>query len=281
MIQLGMHPSLTKSYKNAYPFRLCTTSFIYPDAYVPNVRMLGPCVDEVELLFFESAPESLPSESELRALADLAGEFDLTYNIHLPTDISPCDADPARARNAAETFRRIIDMTRFLAPTTYTLHLPYDRKSNGEDEVKKWRDDAHKGMTRILAGGVASRTISIETLDYPIDRAAPIISDLDLSVCLDIGHLIIHNFDIRAIFVKHRDRTSIIHLHGAHDGRDHLPLDRLPGGEKEAVMEILKKFSGVVSIEVFRRDYLAASLSFLESNFRSALPRSGYSGAIK
>ncbi len=265
-----MYRPLPKSYKNAFPFRLCTTSFIYPDKYVPNVRMLGPCVDEVELLMFESAPGSLPSQKELQELAGLAEEFDLTFNIHLPTDISPCDPEPSRARHAAETFRRIIHMTRRLSPTAYTLHLPYDRRSSTGDHVKKWRDAAHKGMTRILEGGVDARAITIETLDYPLDWAAPIISDLDLSVCLDIGHLVINDFDIREFFAEYQDKTAIIHLHGADNGRDHLPLDKLPPVEVEAVMDILNAFSGVVSIEVFSHDYLITSLSFLENVFQSA-----------
>ncbi len=268
-----MHRPLPRSYKNAFPFRLCTTSFIYPDTYVPNVRMLGPCVDEIELLMFESAPGSLPSQKELRALADLAEEFDVTFNIHLPTDISLCDPEPSRARRAAETFRRIIHMTRTLSPSTCTLHLPYDRTSSTENHVKKWRDAAHEGITRILAGGVDGRAITIETLDYPLDWAKPLIHDLDLSVCLDIGHLIINNFDIREMFSEYQDRTAIIHLHGADNGRDHLPLDRLPPNETPAVMGILNAFSGVVSIEVFSYNYLSASLPFLENAFQSASHR--------
>ncbi|MCP4687172.1 MAG: sugar phosphate isomerase/epimerase, partial [Desulfobacterales bacterium] len=207
-----MHQPLPKSYKNVFPFRLCTTSFIYPDRYAPNVRMLGPFVDEVELLLFESAPESLPTSREIQTLAGLAREFDLTFNIHLPTDISLCDPDPSRARGAAEIFRRIIRMTGSLSPTTYTLHLPYDQASAGEDHIARWRDAAHEGVASLLEGGVESRAITIETLDYPLDWAAPVISDLDLSVCLDIGHLVIHGFDPRRIFAEYRDQTTLIHL---------------------------------------------------------------------
>jgi hypothetical protein len=58
------YPRLTKSYKGFYPFKLATTSFIYPDDYIPNVKMLGPFVDEIELLLFESNDiESLFSAS--------------------------------------------------------------------------------------------------------------------------------------------------------------------------------------------------------------------------
>ena len=36
-----MYQPLQKSFKKAYPFKLCTTSFIYPDHLLPNVKMLA------------------------------------------------------------------------------------------------------------------------------------------------------------------------------------------------------------------------------------------------
>ena len=50
-----------RAHKSGYPFRLGTTSFIYPAGWAENVARLAPLVDEVELLFFESQiPGSLP-----------------------------------------------------------------------------------------------------------------------------------------------------------------------------------------------------------------------------
>src|SRR5210317_1315717 len=102
--QLDNYPSLTKVYKGLYPFKICTTSFIYPDHYIPNVRMLGPYMDEIELLLFESlGSEVLPSRAVISELCRLAGDFDLSYNVHLPTDISISDRDPAQQQRAVET----------------------------------------------------------------------------------------------------------------------------------------------------------------------------------
>jgi hypothetical protein len=86
-----MYPALPKSYKGVYPFKIGTTSFIYPASYTQNVTMLAPYVDEIELLLFESAPDSLPSIHEIKKLLSLSKEFDLTYNVHLPIDISLSD----------------------------------------------------------------------------------------------------------------------------------------------------------------------------------------------
>ena len=43
------YPVLSKSYKGAYPFKPCAPSFIYPDHYVPNVKLLGAFVDEIPI----------------------------------------------------------------------------------------------------------------------------------------------------------------------------------------------------------------------------------------
>jgi hypothetical protein len=77
------YPHLPKSYKGFYPFKLATTSFIYPDDYIPNVKMLGPFVDEIELLLFESnAIESFFSASIIDKLQRLATDLNLSYNSH-------------------------------------------------------------------------------------------------------------------------------------------------------------------------------------------------------
>ena len=84
-----IYPSLTRSYKGFYPFTLATTSFIYPDDYVPNVSLLGSYFDEIELLLFESRDiESLFPNSIVDELNRLAQDLNIGYNVHLPTDIS-------------------------------------------------------------------------------------------------------------------------------------------------------------------------------------------------
>ena len=100
------YPSLTKSYKGVYPFKLATTSFIYPDDYIPNVKMLGSFFDEIELLLFESKNiESLFPKSVVNELQCLAKDLDIGYNVHLPTDISISATDPHLQRDAIESYK--------------------------------------------------------------------------------------------------------------------------------------------------------------------------------
>ena len=255
-----MYPPLPKSYKGVYPFTLAGTSYIYPDHIIPNVKMLGPYLDEIELLLLEStAKDSLPSKDEIKTLSMLAEEFDLSYNIHLPTDIFLADRDPSTRRSAIEIVKQVIDLTIPLSPSTYTLHLLY----NGES-VKRWKELVRKSMKELLRTRIKSKTISIETLTYPFEWVERIISDLDLSICIDFGHLVACGFDIEETFKKYSDRTSIIHLHGVENTGDHISLDRFPKDEIGSVVKILKRFTGIVSLEVFSYDHLEVSLRFLE-----------------
>lgn len=261
---------LTKSYKNAYPFKLATTSFIYQDDYIPNVRMLGSYVDEVELLMFESAwPDSLPSSKTVQALKNLGNEMGLAYNIHLPTDISLSSPDKTLMNRSADVLQRFIEQTAPLSPSTFTLHLPFNMDSYDKDSVKAWQNMAYEGMRKLLSSGLKSHMISVETLDYPFEWAKPLIDDLNLSVCMDMGHLMLYDFDVKTFFNEFSDKISIIHLHGVRDGKDHISLDNLSKENTESVIEILRRYTGVVSLEVFSYKHLVPSLEFLEKEWKT------------
>ena len=259
-----MYPSLPKPYKGLYQFSLGTTSFIYPDHYLPNVKMLGPYLDEIELLLFESAYDSLPSKHEIKELSIVAEEFDITYDIHLPLDIHLGDKNPIIRRRAIESIQRIIDLTLPLMPSVYILHVSFNEDSSKTDTVNKWQERIYESMGRLLSTGIKSRSIAIENLMYPFEWVEEVISSLNLSVCIDIGHLILMNADRKETFAKHHHRTPIIHLHGVKNNLDHLSLDKLPDNETSDVMKILKGYAGIAIIEVFSYNNLQASLKYLE-----------------
>ena len=260
----NLYPVLSKSYKGVYPFKLCAPSFIYPDHYVPNVKLLGPFLDEIELLLFESAPaDSLLSGREINTLSQLSQELDLTYNIHLPTDISIGDPDPVKQQQAVDSLIQVVECVAPLRPTTYTLHVPYEDDLGDKDKIKGWQEDVYRNLLKILATGVGN-LIAVETLDYPFEIIETIISDLNMSICMDLGHLIVHGQDLKRVSDKYLDNTSIIHLHGVENKKDHLALNRLPKPLAGPVFEILGQFSGSVSLEVFSFENLAASLHYFE-----------------
>ena len=263
-----MYSSLNKSYKGVFPFRIATTSFIYPDHYVPNVKMLGPYFDEIELLLFESLPpDVLPGSAVIAQLARLAEKYDLTYNVHLPTDISITDPHPSKQKGAIDTILNIIDLTSPLSPSGYALHIPYNRDSFEPETVKKWQHQALANLKKILAAGIQPDSILVETLDYPCELLSEIIGELDLNICLDLGHLMLRGYDIKNAFNRYGAKTAMIHLHGFMNNRDHLDLNTLSGDNIEPLLWILRQFTKTVSLEVFSFEDLQASLMFLEKHW--------------
>ena len=267
--QITKYPSLTQSYKGRYPFKICTTSFIYPDHYIPNVKMLGPYLDEIELLFFESRyAGALPAGSVVVDLGRLAAEFDISYNAHLPTDVSISAPDSAGQKEAVATMIRTIERVQPLDPSALILHVPYDGAFDDEDDKRNWQDRVYHNLVKILSVVENNKIIAIETLDYPMELLEEIIIELDLSICLDLGHLMVYDYDIVEEFNKFAEKTSVLHVHGVENKIDHMTLERLSDNLFELVCMVLNQFTGVVSLEVFSFDNLDSSLKYLESRWR-------------
>jgi sugar phosphate isomerase/epimerase len=230
--------------------------------------MLGPYLEDIELLLFESKHTSaLPSRQVIAHLSSLANDFDLSYNVHLPTDISLSSRNPDEQAIAVDTILRVMELIETLAPSTLTLHVPYDEDSLKEAHVKNWQERVFKNLTKILAAGVKSQLISIENLDYPFEIVEKIICDLELSICLDLGHLIVHDDDIQTFFNRNRSKISIMHLYGVDQKHYHKSLNQLPERFIDPMLDILKKFKGSVSLEVFALNHLTDSLKFLEKHW--------------
>ena len=128
-----------------------------------------------------------------------------------------------------------------------------------------------ESLVRLIAAVGSPAGISVETLDYPLEWLAEVIDDLGLAVCMDVGHLLLHGREPAEVMRRFASRISILHLHGVAAGRDHLALDRLRPSAAEDVLKVLSGFKGIVSLEVFNFDDLAASLNWLEERFMRAV----------
>ncbi len=263
-----MYPHLPKSCKNAYPFRISAPSFIYPDDYIPNVQMLGPYLDEIEMLCFESHESCLPSQKTILELESLAKKFKFTYNVHLPSDLDPGNPERKEQKRFVENTLRIMYLTQPLEPTTYILHLPYDQAPIGRLCDKAWQVRISESIRRLMDAGVKGPSLSVETLNYPLEWIEPILLEYDLRVCLDMGHLIVNHENIETTYHRFAEQTTMIHLHGVNNGKDHLSLDVFDQNWLDRIFSILKRFTGTVSIEVFSYNHLLTSLVVLEKNMR-------------
>ena len=253
--------------KGRFPFRLGTTSYILPDAILPNVRFLAPLLDEIELVLFESGREdNLPSPADIADLSALGAAQDLTYNVHLPTDVLLGHPDEEIRIAACATVMRFYERTRSLPPTLYCLHL--EKGKEGEmtpDQVGPWLTNTMYSLENLLAAGLPRDRVAVENIDYTFRWIYPLVREFDLPICLDIGHLLIQGEDLETYLDLYGDRTVMIHLHGVEEGRDHRSLAGIPDREWGMVASFLKDFRGGLSLEVFSLEDLHRSLTKMEA----------------
>jgi len=264
-----LYSPLPKCYKNMFPFRLSTTSYIYPDHILPNVAMLAPFLDEIELVLFESkGQDNFPSDDEMKALVDFTLRQEVNFNVHLPIDIFLGDEEEEVRVKGVTIVKKVMERTLYLKPSIYTLHFDLRNKVGREEtDIETWRKRITQSIKEIAEYGIEPSRISIETLGYPFEWIEDIIRDFSFSICLDIGHILIQDQDLRLYLEKYLANTSIIHLHGFQNGIDHLGIDRLPESPLKLILSSLRNYRGIVSIEVFSIDDLKRSLITLEEKW--------------
>lgn len=226
-------------------------------------------MDEIELIFFESEGEdNLPSVDDVKQLVSIASDTDLSYNIHLPLDIFLGDADPGVRENGVRCVQKIIELTAPLEPSTYTIHFEIRTPHGGNcEDLAGWKEQLGDSVEAILNTGIASSSIAVETLHYPFEHVEDIVASLDLSICLDLGHVIAQSYSVSDYARRYLEKTPVVHLHGVRNGKDHRSLDVLDKKILNNVSSVLSSFRGVVSIEVFSFVDLSTSLMLLETQF--------------
>ncbi len=251
-----------------FPFRLGTSSYIVPADLVTNVRYLARALDDVELVLFESDEISnLPDAEAIEELGRIARRHDLTYTVHLPLD-TWLGAEGEERRRSVHKCLRVIERTAPLHPHGYILHLHGDRRgAEPSEELPRWLDGCQRSVRELLDHGVPPDRICVETLDYPFELVEPLIGELGLSVCLDVGHLLLYGRCVESHLERLIERCRVVHLHGIRDGKDHRDIRTVP---KELLSLLLNTLSQedagsrVLTLEVFSEDHLLRSLDVLE-----------------
>lgn len=248
-----------------FPFKLATTSYIYPDHILPNVVSLAHFLDEIELVLFETeAGADLTGDEQVQALQELSSRNNLSYDVHLPMDIFLGDRGGKKRAEGMDVIRRLIQQTLCLNPSVYILHLD----PGAETDLKGWRERIVESLQVLSRCGIESKRISVETLGYPFEWVEDIVKRFDFSICLDIGHILTHGQDLRLYFKKYLPETSMVHLHGFQNGIDHQGIDHLPEETLALILSHLRNYQGIVSIEVFSIDDLKRSLLTLEEAWK-------------
>ena len=233
---------------------------------MPNLRFLGPYVDEIELVLFDSRQEgSLPSKAEIQEMAVLSRDLEFSYNVHLPTDIFLGSSNSRERRDACETLLRFYEGTLALDPTACVLHFEGEPPGAPPkmEELAEWRRHLRASLEWLLDHGFNRNGMALENLSYPFAWVDILAEEFGLNICLDLGHLLLQKMNLMAAFHRYQERTTMMHLHGV-GSRDHQALSFIPHDDWQDVSQILRHFRGGLSLEVFSLEDLQASLVRME-----------------
>ncbi|MCI0613086.1 sugar phosphate isomerase/epimerase [bacterium] len=258
--------------KNAFPFRLGTTSYIYPGEIIPNVELLGDFLDEIQLLLFEGKTHSnIPDAATIRSLNNLAESKGIAYSVHLPLDAYPGHEDETVRKESVSMIRGIYDVGLALGCRQFVFHYA-SRNPDGRPfkHLGKWRDQLCKSTEELLASGVRPQNLCVENLAYPFVWIADLVKRYELSICIDVGHLRVNNFPVKRHINKYLDKTNVIHLHGLKKRIDHHGLSKKDFKSTKHLIEKIIEigYHETLILEVFQLDHLLESLKTFQGFWR-------------
>ncbi len=254
--------------KRYFPFRIGTTSYILQADILKNSEFLAPLVDDIELVLFESDEISnLPEKKEIEYLVEIGRKFGISYTVHLPLDIYLASSDEEIRKKSISKCMKVINITSCLKPFGYIIHFNSLESDRFRKKGKKiWREILDTSICEIINSGVDSKLLCVETLDYPFEVIEDILTKRQLSVCLDIGHLLLYGYSWERYLNKFLNQIKIIHLHGNEKGVDHKAISLIDSDFFKKLKENFERFNFrefVLTIEVFSQKDLHLSLETL------------------
>lgn len=244
-------------------YRLGTTSFILPDAIVPNLDFLSGRVCDVELLFFESGKTSWPTPAEIAEIKAHRENNNISLTAHLPVDLALFSPEPNAREDARKQLAAIVNHVKAVEPVAWILHLTEADETTG---VKPGLC-AELVMPLIydLNNIIPKENLCIENLpgDDPVE-ISNLAAGLGTGFCLDVGHMLKDKRDLTSI--EHMIREAkVIHLHGVDNNKDHKGLQYVDKSLLKKIHQTLDKTSSnqglkVLTIEVFNEKDLTSSL---------------------
>jgi len=244
-------------------------------------------------LFFPQAY----TPTSIECLAALKQERGLSYTIHVPlwsmepsTPLTPVRLGSVRA--AVDIIKAVLPLepevyvlhaTGSLAAEFYHMRLPEMARAL---ILRQFQSQARESLKAILAEtGIPSRRLAIETVEFPFELTLELAQVLDLSLCLDTGHVLV-GFSGPVTLYEALDRClprlAEIHLHDApwqgpeqriSYGQDHQPLGTGDLDVARLFDRLLEaRFAGPLIFELSIEESLA-SLEVIRARRPGVLPR--------
>ena len=235
------------------------TSWVVNGSFADNMRELSHCVDSMQFVLFDNEYGSdIPSKEEVRELAALQEDLGMSCTVHFPHDIclSPDVAERVRCEDSC---LRIMELFDALDPFAFILHLDGEQFGKYPSaDMERWSEMSAGSLARLARAARSSKKICVETLDYDIAIAYPLIKANGMSVCIDIGHLVRYGHPVLEQTQMYMADTPVLHIHGVKpDGTDHCSMEHFDAGLFASVIEKLAADGRerIMTIEVFEDDY--------------------------
>ena len=175
-------------------------------------------------LFFPGAfdPDVIERLGELRA------ELDLTYTVHLPLwSVEPSTPLQRVRRGSVQALVDTITATAPLVPAAYVMHATnalaseFSRLPIAPEGrpllLGFFVEQAAQSLHEIIEEtGVPGRKIAIETVEFPFEMTLELAEELDVSMCLDTGHVLVGfsgPVDLFDALEQCLPRLGEVHLH--------------------------------------------------------------------
>lgn len=256
-------------------FTLGCTSFVRPAAYVEGVRFGAALCRDVSVLLFESGArgECPLSEREAREIARIGDGEGTTFSVHLPVDGD--FATSGGALRAQQGALAAVERAAPLRAHSFVMHLSLPAcAAGGRAATREEADRVAAVLERVARALPSPDCLALENLegydsgflDQWLGRHDPGHAP-GVSRCADIGHLwkAFRDPSPAALLEAWLPRVRLCHLHGVRQcggaARDHVSLAHVPPARLDAALHLLwrRAFAGVVTLEVFSPEHLAAS----------------------
>lgn len=226
---------------------LAATSWLWPASLEENLRRIAAWdlpIRQTALLFYQHAPSLAYTANDIPAIPGLAS------HAHLPLDLPW-----AKGAGAVYAIVRTLmeDVAAPLTPWCGVLHPP-DSPDDLEALATLWLDAA-PGW-RLLVENIPGQDLH---------NHWPVITALDIPICLDVGHLMAFGQTWLLSAPDLARRVELIHCYAPGDtpgSHEHLPLTSITRGQKELLRSILEAThpNTAMLFEVFSETDLRASL---------------------
>jgi sugar phosphate isomerase/epimerase len=260
-----------EAYKDTFPFKLGTTSYILPvkeDNLLTNIRFLRDRFDLIQLLFMgREYLHEIMSPSIIKDLKAIRDESRVSFTVHLPADLDLLNSSEDKINASIDVIEHIMAETGPLNIEGYVLHV--DRFVEGSARADLDQREYHNFRTTLdsisMRMGGEAKNIYIENTTYDLVYFKDILLASPFPICMDAGHLFFFGQDYDTFINIFSSRIRQIHLHGYRDGKDHKAITELEGSALHKIIDFQVNYSCPMILEVFNLDDLVQSAEYLKS----------------